>query len=164
MATDKIIISLIFVSLLLVAVFILGRCSKAPVSKEVIKHHIDTVYVVKSYKSDTIVQRARIIIRDTIQGIGNSIVDTLKVDSFMDSCYTALEEFITQKKDTVKIEYWHPERIFKSYINYSKDSTQIIRENTEITKYIEVSDPWWHKPVLILGGYVGGYIVGKVVK
>lgn len=164
MDNTKIIVTVTFVILALVATFICGRCSKHCTSKEVIKHTTDTVYVVKSYKADTIVRKARIILRDTINQVGATIIDTFRVESFMDSCYTALEEFITAKHDTVKIEYLHPERLFKNYINYSKDSTKVIRDNTEITKYIENTEPWWHKPAMITGSIIGGFFLGRIFK
>ena len=153
---DKIIPSILFIIIALAAAFFLGQCTKQcpqPAERETV--HYDTLFVETQHKSDTFtVVKPRIIFRtDTLR-------DSTIVIQYRDSAWTASDEVISSKSDTVRSEFFYPEMIFRHTFNYSKDSTKIITVFSE--KTIVKERPWWEIPASILGGAAAGYLFGRL--
>ena len=156
MKSYKIIPSLIFLLLALIASFFLGRCTDAPDNTTArIITKIDTVVLVKDYPPDTfIVSKPRLVFRT------DTIIDSLFIAEIKDTAWTASDEIISSKSDTLRSEFLYPEMMFRHRFNYSKDSIKTITIFNE--KIIEKPRPWWEIPASVLGGVAVGYLFGRI--
>ena len=156
MKSEKIIPSILFILVALAAAFFLGRCTHtADMPAAQIKIKYDTVWKVKEYPPETIEERhPKIVFRS------DTLHDTTVVVEYRDTAWTASDEIISSKSDTVRSEFMYPEMMFRHHFNYSKDSVKTITIFNE--KIIEKPRPWWEIPASVLGGLCVGYVFGRI--
>jgi len=160
MTTERIITIVTMLIMLIVLAFFLGQCTKqCPKPGNTTITKIDTFYVYSQLPADTIfVSRPRVIIRD------NWLVDTLWAEDLHDTVFTALDEFITAKKDTIRTSFFFPEVMFSHYIGYHPDSIKTVIQTITVDRVTEKEIPWWLKPLYVGVGFAGGYLIGRVTK
>lgn len=147
----------VFVILLLVLVFFIGQCTKVcqkAGSTTITK--IDTVVRFIELPPDTFfIAKPHTVIRD------RWLVDTLWNESLRDTIFTALDEFITAKKDTIRTAFFFPEIMFSHSIGYKPDSIKTIIQTITVEKVTIEPRPWWEKPLYIIAGGCAGYLIGR---
>jgi len=157
---DKLqVIALVVAFIILMAgIFWLGKTLNGggqTTNTEIVKR--DTVIVEVAVPPDTItVTRPKIVMRTLTE----TLYDSTIIIKYRDSAWTASDEIINSKNDTVQTDFWFPEMIFKHRFYYAKDSTKVITIFTN--KTIVKERPWWELPASILGGVAVGYGLGRL--
>jgi hypothetical protein len=146
---------IVVILVIIAAAFLAGRCScDCPEPETEIITKIDTVTVVNVLPPDTVmITKPRIVFRQ------DTIIDSTVVIKYRDTAWTASDEVVNAKSDTIVTEFLYPEMMFKHRFNYSTDSTKIITIFKD--KIIVKQRPWWETPVTILGGVAAGYLLGR---
>ena len=148
MEKHKYIFALVFLIIVLLLSFLLGRNSKNcnDSVQTIIKR--DTVIVVKQAEP-IVIEKAKtkiVYTRDTI----------IQTQPFIAVVDTII------KKDTVYAKFEFPANNFDLWIKKKPDSTLI--QTITITKEITKDRPWWEASAYTLGGAVIGFVLGKTIK
>lgn len=156
-STERILGMVVLIVVALIAVFFTGQCSKkCPPVQISTKTKTDTIIVYQQLEPDTFtVVKPRIVYRD------HWVTDTLTFEKLRDTIFTAVDEFVTSRKDTVHSEFLFPEIQFNHKINYAKDSIKTIIQTITVEKVTIEPRPWWEKPLYIIAGVGAGYLIGK---
>ena len=154
-ALENLVIGAIILLFGLLAFFAGRWTAPEPYQTESVVTRYDTLIVERTYPPDTVtINKPRIVFRT------DTVLETDIVIKYRDSAWTASDEVITAKSDTVRTDFLFPEMIFKHRFNYSPDSSKIITINIE--KTIVRKRAWWEAPALLLGGAAVGYGLGRI--
>jgi len=145
MEKHKYIFALVFLIIVLLLSFLLGRNSKNcnDSVQTIIKR--DTVIVVKQAEP-IVIEKSRtklVFKRDTL-------IETKPFTAIIDTII---------KRDTVYAKFDFPENSFDLWIRKKPDSTMV--HTIYITKEIIKERPWWEAPAFTIGGTIVGYVIGK---
>ncbi len=113
---------------------------------------------------DTLIQPGEVI---KIKGKG-VITYTTKYDTivlkdtvFYSRAFVSVLDTI-HKKDTIHVAYFFPLDIH--YITIKKGQDSIFTKTLTILQPVEIKDPWWKQPAIILGSVTAGFLIGKALK